>query len=161
MGAVRIGGRSLILTGTQILAAEEVRMSAVWDEADIERPSICATLYRQPKGSRATGTLSVKTILIIDGAENCAYDHFQANDEFFAILFPQEGQDIEFIEDFQARHPEGSYVEQFELLWKSPVPKKDVRGVDGILFYGMTYKKRYYPNKRDSDLNGSGRAWSA
>jgi hypothetical protein len=103
----------------------------------------------------------MKTILVIDGAENCAYDHFQANEDFFAVLFPALGQDIEFIEDFQARHPDNTFAEQFDLLWKSPVSKKSVQGVDGILFYGMPYKKRYYPNKKDSDLNGSGRAWSA
>lgn len=103
----------------------------------------------------------MKTILVIDGAENCAYDHFLTEDDFFAVLFPEDGQDIEFIEDFQERHPGGLFDDQFALLWKSPVPKKSVQGVDGILFYGMAYKKEYYPNKKDSDLNGSGRAWSA
>ena len=103
----------------------------------------------------------MKTILVIDGAENCAYDHFQADDDFFGALFPAEGQDIEFIEDFQSRHPEGSFASQFDLLWKSPVPKKQVQGIDGILFYGLLHKKLHYPNKKDSDLNGSGRAWSA
>jgi hypothetical protein len=103
----------------------------------------------------------MKTILIIDGAENCAYDHFQTTEEFFAVLFPNEGQDIEFIEDFRNRHPEGDFAPHFDQLWKSPVRKKDVRGIDGILFYEMLHKKRYYPNKKDSDLNGSGRPWIA
>lgn len=103
----------------------------------------------------------MKTILVIDGADNCAYDHFQTTDEFFAVLFPGEGQDIEFIEDFQDRHPDGDFAPQFEQLWTAPVRKKDVRGVDGILFYHMPHKKKYYPNKRDCDLNGNGRSWTA
>jgi hypothetical protein len=83
----------------------------------------------------------VKTILVIDGAENCAYDHFQATEDFFALLFPGEGQDIEFIEDFWERHAEDD-------LGARPVRKRDVNGIDGILFYGLLRKKIYYPNKR-------------
>jgi hypothetical protein len=103
----------------------------------------------------------MKTILVIDGAENCAYDHFQTTDEFFAVLFPNDGQNIEFIEDFRERHPEDNFASHFDQLWASPVRKKDVRGVDGVLFFEMLHKKRYYPNKKDSDLNGSGRSWIA
>ena len=103
----------------------------------------------------------MKTILVVDGADNCAYDHFQTSDEFFTVLFPDDGQDIEFIEDFWDRHRGEDFALQFDQLWKSPVRKKDVRGVEGILYYEMLHKKKYYPNKRDSDLNGSGRSWTA
>lgn len=33
-------------------------------------------------------------------------------------------------------------------------PKSEVRGIDGILFYELRdRKKRFYPNKRNSDLS--------
>jgi hypothetical protein len=100
------------------------------------------------------GDVQVKTILVIDGAENCAYDHFQATEDFFALLFPGEGQDIEFIEDFWERHAEDD-------LGARPVRKRDVHGIDGILFYGLLRKKIYYPNKKDSDLDATGRGWKS
>lgn len=98
-----------------------------------------------------------KTILIIDGANNCAYDCFLASDELFAAVFPGAGQDIEFIEDFCTRDAGGTYNVAFEAMWKRPVPKKNIKGIDGILFYELLFKKGLSPNKRDSDLNGRGR----
>ena len=55
---------------------------------------------RQPLALISPQEGNMKTILVIDDAENCAYDHFLAADDFFAVLFPEDGQDIEFIEDF-------------------------------------------------------------
>ena len=99
----------------------------------------------------------MKTIQIIVGAENCAYDYFSADNELFLAIFPENGQDIEFIEDFLVRVPDDSFDDLFALMWRRPVAKKNVRGVDGVLFYELQNKKKFYPNKRDRDLNGSGR----
>jgi len=101
----------------------------------------------------------VKTILVVDGAENCAYDHFQASDQFFALLFPGDQQDVEFIEDFCDRHINDDLEAEFAQLWARPVHKREVNGIDGILFYGLLSKKIFYPNKRDSDLDATGRGW--
>jgi len=38
-------------------------------------------------------------------------------------------------------------------MWGRRVPKREVQGIDGILFYGPLNKKRFDPNKRDSDLD--------
>ena len=97
-----------------------------------------------------------RTILIVDGALNCAYDCFDAEPEFFDVIFPGDGQDIEFIEDFLERCGD-EYDEAFMRMWRRPVARKDIRGIDGILFYELTHKKKFYPNKRDSDLDGWGR----
>jgi hypothetical protein len=99
----------------------------------------------------------VKTILIIDGADNCAYDCFGTDDKLFKVIFPNVGQDIEFIEDFLERAPGDEHEILFAKMWDTPIDKKEVAGIDGILFYGLLRKKIYYPNKRDSDLNGIGR----
>ena len=103
----------------------------------------------------------MKTILVVDGAENCACDHFQATDGFFALLFPSECQDIEFIEDFCERHPGEDFTAAFSQSWVRPVRKKDVRGIDGILFFELENKKQFYPNKQDSDLDARGRGWKS
>jgi hypothetical protein len=95
----------------------------------------------------------VRTILVIDGAENCAYDCFSASDDLFRAIFPGEGQDVEFFEDFQARHPEGDQDEEFRMMWQRPVARKAIRGIDGLLFYDLEHKKRFYPNRRESDLS--------
>lgn len=97
----------------------------------------------------------MKTIMIIDGAQNCAYDCFLASDELFKFLFPGNGQDIEFIEDAVLRKPPSSMDvdKEFDEMWERGVKKHNVQGIDGILFYELEVKKRYYPNKKDSDLD--------
>jgi len=46
---------------------------------------------------------SAKNVQIIDGATNCTYSIYAFTDEQFALLFPEEGQDVEFIEDVMGR----------------------------------------------------------
>jgi hypothetical protein len=99
-------------------------------------------------------------VMIIDGADNCAYDIFSVPEEFFRLLFPNPYQDIEFIEDVMLRHKLGELDASFEEMWRHPVLKKETEGIHGILFYELTKKKRFYPTKRDSDLSDNGgRAW--
>ena len=101
----------------------------------------------------------MKTIMIIDGAENCAYDCFSASDELFKVIFPNEGQDIEFYEDVAARSNAESIDPLFKEMWEKPIRKTNINGIDGILFYEQLWKKEYYPNKMDTDLDGIGRGF--
>ncbi len=101
----------------------------------------------------------MKTVMVVDGALNCAYDCFAADEELFAALFPGDGQDIEFIEDFQDR-TDGRWDDSLSAMWASPLDRKQLRGIDGILFYGLPEKKPFYPNKRDTDLDGRGRGFN-
>lgn len=96
----------------------------------------------------------MKNIMIIDGANNCAFDIFQTTDEFFKVIFPEDWQDIEFIEDLMERCEECELESGFLKMWKSPISKKNANGIHGILFYELRdVKKKYYPNKKDSDLD--------
>lgn len=101
----------------------------------------------------------MKNILVIDEAPNCAYDIYEIDDDIFAVLFPFDGQNIEFIEDVIERL--GSKDQDiFANLWGKPVIKNSVNGIHGTLFYGLIDdKKRFYPNKKDSDLDGWARGW--
>ena len=95
--------------------------------------------------------------MIIDGALNCAYDCFSVEDEFFRLIFPLPGQDIEFIEDLLDRQTEEGLADYFTKLWLNRIERKQIRGIDGILFFELLHKKEFYPNKKDSDLDGIGR----
>ena len=97
----------------------------------------------------------MKSIQVIDGARNAAYDIYAATGEEFELIFPN-GQEIEFIEDFISRVGEEVADKTIAPLWSRPVPKKTVRGIHGTLFYELALKKQYYPNKMDRDL-GNGR----
>ncbi len=88
-----------------------------------------------------------KNIQIIDGARNCVYDIFQTDEKGFKLIFPEEGQNIQFIEDLNVETSELDEV--FEKLWNRPVRKEDVQGIHGTLFYGLEYKKQFYPRKID------------
>lgn len=93
-----------------------------------------------------------KNIQIIDGAINCTYDIYSISDADFQLLFPADGQDIEFAEDLDSRLSEGTWKELSERLWLNRLDKKNVHGIHGTIFYGMEFKREFYPNKKESDL---------
>lgn len=92
----------------------------------------------------------MKNIQIIDGAENCTYDIFAVSEELFNLIFPNPGQNIEFIEDVLSRITKEE-EKLFSDMWKHRVLKKEVIGIHGTLFYELQLKKEYYPTKIDSN----------
>jgi hypothetical protein len=101
----------------------------------------------------------MNNIQFIDGAENCAYDVFSCQERDFSLAFPANGQDVEFIEDLIDRLGERLAGELISRISSGPIRKSAVQGIDGTIFFGLGYKRKYYPNKRESDLNSSGRGW--
>lgn len=95
-----------------------------------------------------------KNVQIIDGAMNCTYSIYAFTDEQFALLFPGEGQDVEFIEDTWGRLSPEQRERAFSGAWARPVRKPDAQGIHGTLFYQLDYKKKYYPSKREGDVAG-------
>jgi hypothetical protein len=97
----------------------------------------------------------LKHIMIVDGAENCAYDIFAVTEDDFGLLFPARGQDIAFIDEILLGRPRPLADAALKRLWSRPVEKKNVIGIHGIIFYELKNKKQYYPNRRDSDLSAN------
>jgi hypothetical protein len=89
---------------------------------------------------------------VIDGAMNCTYSIFSFSEEEFQIVFPGRGQDIEFIEDLIEREGDQRLGQLLRPVWQRLVDKKDVRGIHGTLFYELSFKKKYYPTKKDSEM---------
>jgi hypothetical protein len=92
----------------------------------------------------------MKNIQVIDGAENCVYDVFAASEEEFSLIFP-EGQDVAFSDEVFERGNEETLIETFNNIWKRRIPKREVLGIHGVLFYGFEDKKQYYPTRRDEE----------
>jgi len=40
----------------------------------------------------------------------------------------------------------------FARLWRRPVEKSQVIGIHGTLFYGLGYKKAYYPSRIEAEM---------
>lgn len=91
-------------------------------------------------------------IQVIDGALNCTYSIFAVSLGDFKEIFPEEGQDIEFLNDFTERVGNNHASEILNRLWLAPVSKKIVSGIHGTLFYELDYKKRFYPTKKESEM---------
>ena len=91
----------------------------------------------------------MKNIQVIDDAINARYAVYAVTDGEFVTLFPDEGQDIEFIEDVIDRLGEEGTGELMAPVWERPVPKPRVNGINGTLFYGLSAKKKFYKNKRE------------
>lgn len=91
----------------------------------------------------------MKNIQVIDGARNAAYTIFAVTENEFRLIFPDDGQDIEIIEDMVERLGDDRVGEIMRPVWKREVPKPEVRGIHGTLFYGLPEKKKYYENKRE------------
>ena len=93
-----------------------------------------------------------KNIKVIDGARNCTYSIFVANEDDFKQIFPESGQDIEFVKDFVKRVGKKRANEIQKRLWLAPVDKKKVQGISGTLFYELEFKKQYYPTKIEGEM---------
>lgn len=93
-----------------------------------------------------------KNIQVIDGADNCTYDIFSIEENEFNKIFPGDGQDIEFAEDFIDRMGEVDAEAILAPLWESRENKKFILGIHGTLFYGLGYKKKFYPTKKDDEM---------
>jgi hypothetical protein len=99
----------------------------------------------------------MKNIQVIDGAINCVYDVFSATDEEFASIFPS-GQDVAFIDEVYKDGNSEVLDRAFKCIWERRVPKSQVQGIHGTLFYELESKKPYYPTRRDEEAinpNGS------
>jgi hypothetical protein len=99
----------------------------------------------------------VKNIQVIDGAVNCVYDIFAATGEEFAAIFPA-GQDIAFIDEVYANGSREVLDRAFNAIWQRRLPKQQVQGIHGTLFYELEAKKPYYPTRKDEEAinpNGS------
>ncbi len=92
----------------------------------------------------------MKNIQVIDGAENCTYDIFSVSDGDFKVIFPNSTE-IAFIDEVIKTNKKSIIGPIFKKMWKRRVPKKNVNGIHGTLFYELSFKKKYYPNRKDDD----------
>jgi len=101
----------------------------------------------------------MKNIQVIDGADNCTYDIYSISEDKFLILFPNERQNVEFIEDVFKRLGDEFAGNLLADLWGAPCSKSSVEGIHGTLFFQLENKREFYPSKRECDLNETGRGW--
>jgi hypothetical protein len=94
----------------------------------------------------------MRNIQVVDGADNCTFDIFSVDDQTFNSIFPSNGQDIEFAEDFVARVGEEYAAATFAFIWERRVDKKVVEGIHGTLFFELTSRKDFYPTKKESEM---------
>ena len=72
---------------------------------------------------------STKNVQIIDAAANFTYSIYAFTDEEFALIFPEEGQDVEFIEDVVERLSPEQQERAFSGAWTRPRRKPDAQGI--------------------------------
>jgi hypothetical protein len=94
----------------------------------------------------------MKHIQVIDGAENCSYPICLVSDRDFASIFPRKGQVIEFAEDLAKRVGEKRAGHIIIRSTTRRLRKHTVQGLHGTLFFQLKNRRKYYPNKRDSDI---------
>lgn len=95
----------------------------------------------------------MKNIQVIDGATNAAYSIYEISDKSFRLIFPGRGQDVEFIEDVVERLGEEKVAQLLPSLWSHRLEKRNAAGIHGTLFFDLSCKKQFYPNKQESDLD--------
>ena len=93
----------------------------------------------------------MRNIQVIDGADNCAYDVFTADEAEFRAIFPAQGQDVEFVEDVYARLGDDEAAKVLGAVWGRRVDKKEVAGIHGTLFCDLERKRQFYPTKREAE----------
>jgi hypothetical protein len=94
----------------------------------------------------------MKNIQVFDGALNAVYDIFAVTDAEFRLIFPA-GTDVAFIDDVLRTNKgrKKPLAAAFNRIWKRRIPKRDVVGIHGTLFYELAHKKVYYASRRDEE----------
>jgi hypothetical protein len=92
----------------------------------------------------------MKNIQIFDGADNAVYDIFAATDEELILIFAK-GTDVAFIDEVYKQQSAEVLDAAFRAIWQRRVPKSQVLGIHGILFYESEHKKVYYPTRLDEE----------
>ena len=92
----------------------------------------------------------MKNFQMIDDAINARYSIYTVSDEEFALIFPGEGQDIEFIEDIFDRLESEAARELMDPIWGcGHADKNTANGIHGTLFCGLQEKQKFYENRRE------------
>lgn len=78
--------------------------------------------------------LFMKSIQIIDGANNATFSVFQATEEEFAAIF-SDGRDMELVEDLIERLGDEVAGSVLTPIWNRPILKRDALGIHGTLLY--------------------------
>jgi len=98
----------------------------------------------------------MKNVQIIDGADNCTFSIFQATEEEFQVIFPAQGQDLEFSEELAARLGDAGWARYVTPIWERPLRKSEVIGIHGTLFFGFQAKRASFPSsKRERDWDAA------
>jgi hypothetical protein len=99
------------------------------------------------------GSSHMKNIQVIDGALNCTFSIFEAIEEEFARLFPEEGQEIQFSDELANWSEQDEVSAALKRIWERPIRKRDVQGIHGTLFYNLDHYKRLYREKREDGVD--------
>lgn len=94
----------------------------------------------------------MKNVQIIDNAVNTEYAIYKVSEAVFKFLFPNDGQNIEFIEDVISRSGVELTSKMINNIWNCKVTKSEVKGLHGTLFYGLIEKKKFYPTKAEPPI---------
>jgi hypothetical protein len=94
----------------------------------------------------------MKHIQVIDSADNCSFSVYVVDEEHFYIIFPEPGQDVEFVEDLVKRVGQRRAGELVKMATSKRIEKTGLNGLHGTLFFGLPERRKWYPNKRESDI---------
>ncbi len=93
-----------------------------------------------------------KNIIIASDSILCGYLTYKIDAEIFKILFPHEGQDIQFWSCLQKIFSP-DYLDELEhLIKKGRTCKIDCSGIHGVIFLGKERDIECFPNFKNSDL---------
>jgi hypothetical protein len=95
----------------------------------------------------------MKNIQVIDAAENCGFCICAVAEKDFYLIFPAPGQDVEFIDDVVKRLGEPLAGELVRRATGGRIEKAKLKGLHGTLFFGLPERRKWYRNKRETDLD--------
>jgi hypothetical protein len=100
--------------------------------------------------SHPTPPALARNVQVIDNSPSCMYDVYALTEDEFNMLFVA-GTDVAFLDDVYAREDPARLHELFSQVLSRRLPKRDVQGIHGTLFFEMPHKRTLYPTLRDEE----------
>lgn len=95
---------------------------------------------------------NMKTIQIVDYADNATFSIYAIEQEKFEKIFPH-GKEIEFSDFFFDRLGEKKASRIYQELWTCRVDRKKIHGIDGTLYFGEYYQEWMDDFKKNGTIN--------
>ena len=89
----------------------------------------------------------MKNVQVIDASDDCPYNIYAVTEDVFGSIF-DDGTSVQFLESLTEQIGEEKTKAIVDLIEAGKIARDEVRGIHGLLFFGLIERSIYFPTRR-------------